>query len=151
MPKIDLDQAPLRIGSTYPLPFRLIAPTRKKRALGDAAGLVDFGVNLVELPPFEWSSQRHWHEDEDELVYVLAGEVTLIEDGQETILRAGDAAGFKKGVANGHHLVNRSTTTATFLEVGTRKADDTTHYPDVDLHAPSTGGYFTKDGTPYPK
>jgi uncharacterized cupin superfamily protein len=152
MPKIDVDTAPVIVGSRYPLPFRLVSPARRKQQLGDAGGLKDFGVNKVDLPPGEWSSQRHWHSNEDELVYVLAGEVTLIEDDGETILRAGDCAAFPKGAANGHHLVNRSTAMATYLEVGTRTERDACSYPDVDLHMPADGPWFTKkDGTPYPQ
>jgi len=133
MAKIDPEAAPLRIGSGYPAPFHEMSRTREKRALGDAGGLTDFGVNLVTLPPGEWSSQRHWHEHEDEFVLVLAGEVMLVTDAGETPLGAGDCAAFPKGLADGHHLVNHGTTPARYLEIGTRSAADTCHYPDIDL------------------
>ena len=96
MPKIDLAAVPAHKGSGYPPPFDAPCATRTRRRLGDAGGLTDFGVNLMTLPPGGWSSQRHWHSHEDELVYVLEGEVTLVEDGGETLLRAGDCATFPK-------------------------------------------------------
>src|SRR5438067_1158131 len=95
-------------GTSYPPPFDQPCRARQRRRLGDAAGLTQFGVNLLVLPPGSWSSQRHWHTAEDEFVYVLAGEVTLVTDAGEEILRAGDAAGFKAGEPNGHCLQNRS-------------------------------------------
>lgn len=151
MPKIDKAAAPVRIGSGYPDPFHLCARTRRKQALGDAAGLGDFGVNLVTLPPGEWSSQRHWHSAEDEFVYILSGELVLVGEAGEQTLTAGDCAGFAKGVADGHHLINRSAADAVYLEVGSRRADDVCSYPDIDLHVRSDDGVFTrKDGTPYP-
>lgn len=120
-------------------------------ALGDAGGLTDFGINLMRLPPGRWSSQRHWHSAEDELVYVLEGELTLIEDGGETVLRAGDCAAFAKGTGDGHHMVNRSETTAVYLEIGSRVCDDVTTCSDIDLMSRNDDGRFThKDGTPYP-
>lgn len=152
MAKIDLASAPMREGSGYPAPFHERAAGRTKWQLGDAGDLSDFGVNLVELPPGGWSSQRHWHEEEDEFVYILAGELVLVTDEGETLLRAGDCAAFPKGVANGHHMINRSTAPAIYLEVGTRNPAGVCHYPDVDLHYdPARGGYLRKDGTLYPK
>jgi uncharacterized cupin superfamily protein len=147
MPRIDIAAIAERVGSSYPAPFSQHAGTRIKKALGDAAGLTDFGVNLTRLPPGEWSSQRHWHSHEDELVYVLAGELTLHTDEGEQLLRAGDAAAFPKGQPNGHHLINRGDAMAVFLEIGSRDADDVVSYPDVDLHF--DGGYMHKDGSPY--
>ncbi len=108
MPKIDIANATVRTKSAYPQPWRSITDGREKAALGDVAGLTQFGVNLTRLKPGAASALRHWHEAEDEFVYVLEGEITLIEDGGATVLRPGDAAGFKAGVANGHHLVNKS-------------------------------------------
>ena len=108
MPKIDVAAVPKRQGSGYPPPFDAPLADRVRQRLGDAGGLNDFGVNLMRLPPGNWSSQRHWHSHEDEFVYVLEGELTLIEDGGETVLRAGDCAAFPKGTGNGHHLINRS-------------------------------------------
>lgn len=152
MPKIDVDAAPLIKGSGYPAPFHEKSRERTKRALGDAAGLTDFGVNFTRLPPGEWSSQRHWHSHEDEFVYVISGEVVLITDGAETVLREGDCAGFPKNAVNGHHLINRGKTMAVYLEVGTRNQADICHYPDADLHFdPKDGWYTHKDGKPYSK
>jgi uncharacterized cupin superfamily protein len=153
MPKIDLAAVPERSGTGYPEPFRGLVAGRRFKRLGDAAGLTQFGVNLVTLAPGAASSQRHWHESEDEFVHVLSGELVLVEDGAETPMRPGDAAGFKAGVANGHHLVNRSSREATFLVVGTRVARDRCHYPDIDLvyEAEDDHEVFKrKDGEPYP-
>jgi uncharacterized cupin superfamily protein len=120
--------------------------------LGDAGGLRDFGVNLMRLPPGGWSSQRHWHSHEDEFVYVLEGEVVLVEDAGETLLRAGDCAAFPQGAGDGHHLINRSSTMAVVLEVGSRNLEDLTLYSDIDMKsANSDGRYVHTDGTPYPK
>ena len=152
MPKIDLKSVRQRKGSGYPAPFAEKAGERVKQPLGDAGGLTDFGVNLTFLPPGAWSSQRHWHEKEDEFVYVLAGELVLVTDAGEEVLRTGDCAAFPKNTPNGHHLINRSSTPAMYLEVGTRAGGDVCHYPDVDLHIDdSVGSYTHKDGTPYPK
>lgn len=148
MPRVDPATIAPRIGSGYPAPFRDAMPTRAKRALGDAGGLTTFGVNLVHLPPGEWSSQRHWHSHEDEFVWVLAGELTLVTDAGEERLGPGDAAAFPAGRADGHHLVNRSAAVATYLEVGGRDPADRVTYPDIDL-AYSADGYTGKDGTPY--
>jgi uncharacterized cupin superfamily protein len=152
MPKIDIEKAPTSKGSAYPPPFHEVARDRVRRRLGDAGGLGDFGVNLTELPPGNWSSQRHWHTTEDEFVYVLAGEVTLVTDAGEATLRAGDCAAFPKNAADGHHLINKSKTTAVVLEIGTRSADDFCTYPDIDLQLDSRKDRFEhKDGTPYPE
>jgi uncharacterized cupin superfamily protein len=118
MPKIDLAAVPARKGSSYPAPFDAPCATRTRRRLGVAGELKDFGVNLMTLPPGGWSSQRHWHSHEDEFVYVLEGELVLIEDGGETLLRTGACAAFAKGTGNGHHLINRSSSSAMYLEVG---------------------------------
>ena len=152
MPKIDISAAPTRRGSGYPAPFDLPCRTRSRTRLGDAAGLSQFGVNLLRLEPGSWSSQRHWHSGEDEFVYVLEGEVTLVDDGGETVLRPGDCAGFRAGDPNGHHLVNRSDRGALVLEVGARRPDrDAVDYPDIDLVIPEgTRAYHHRDGRPYP-
>lgn len=148
MPRLDLSAIAPRIGSGYPVPFHLATGAREKRALGDAGGLTGFGVNLVHLPPGAWSSQRHWHSVEDELVWVLSGALMLVEEGGETPLGPGDCATFAAGAENGHHLVNRSGEVAIYLEIGGRSADDACRYPDVDLHL--GGGVFTrKNGVPY--
>jgi len=148
--KIVVSAAPFRKGSDYPPPFAEPCRERVRRALGDAVGLTDFGVNLQRLPAGAWSSQRHWHTAEDEFVWVVEGEVVLVTDTGEEVLRAGDCAGFKAGVANGHHLQNRSTRTAVVLEIGSRHPDeDIVDYPDIDLRWSAATGETHKDGTPY--
>jgi uncharacterized cupin superfamily protein len=154
MPKrIDLEEVPVHKGSAYPTPFDLPCAARARQRLGEAAGLTDFGVNLMRLAPGTWSSQRHWHSAEDEFVFVVAGEVVLVTDAGEETLRAGDSAGFKAGVKDGHHLQNRSQREAIILEVGSRKADDEGEYSDIDMRFTrrSDSGFSHKDGTPYPK
>ena len=150
MPKIDIAAVPERKGTGYPSPFDAPCADRIRQRLGDAGGLTDVGINLMRLPPGNWSSQRHWHSEEDELVYVLEGELVLIEDGGETVLRAGDCAAFPKNSGNGHHMINRSGATAVYLEVGTRSPTDVITCSDIDMMSPSTDGRFLhKDGTPY--
>ena len=149
--KIGIDEAPGVRGSRYPSPFDEPCRERFRRRLGDAAGLTQFGVNLLELPPGAWSSQRHWHTEEDEFVYVLEGEVVLVTDAGEEVLRRGDCAGFAAGAPDGHHLQNRSTRAVTVLEIGTRRPeDDEAFYPDIDLHAlKGDAGYAHRDGRLY--
>jgi uncharacterized cupin superfamily protein len=154
MPKIDIAAAMEFNTCGYPAPFHEIAKGRFRKRLGDAGSLTQFGVNLCRLEPGSGSSQRHWHEKEDELVYVLDGEVVLIEDEGETVLRPGEAAAFKAGTPNGHHLVNRSARDALILEIGTRATEDHAYYPDLDMRVvcDSDGDrYLHMDGTPYPK
>jgi uncharacterized cupin superfamily protein len=146
--RIDPKSARQSVGSGYPPPYGVPCAARVRSRLGDAAGLTDFGVNLLRLPPGTWSSQRHWHTSEDEFVYVLEGEVVLVTDAGEETLRPGDCAGFKAGVEDGHHLQNRSQTDVVLLEVGSRKPDDAGDYPDIDLRF-SPSGYLHKDGKPY--
>lgn len=152
MPLIDVPAVPGRTGSGYPPPFDQPCRDRARRRLGDAGGLTDFGVNLLELPPGAWSSQRHWHSAEDEFVWILAGEVTLIDDAGEHVLQAGACATFPKGDRNAHHLVNRSGAPVRCLEVGSRRPDaDACDYPDIDLRLdPGRDGYLHRDGSPYP-
>src|SRR5580658_4847536 len=151
MPKIDTALVPKRKGSGYPSPFDAPCAERVRQRLGNAGGLVDFGVNLMRLPPGNWSSQRHWHTHEDEFVYVLEGELMLIEDGGETLLRAGDCAAFAKGSGDGHHMINRSGDVAVYLEVGSRSPADVTTCSDIDMMSANADGAFThKDGAPYP-
>lgn len=147
--KIDLEKAPTRTGTAYPPPYDEPCRLRTRVRLGAAAGLTQFGVNLLRLQPGTWSSQRHWHAREDEFVYVVSGEVVLVTDAGETVLRAGDCAGFPHGVANGHHLQNRSDSEAVVLEVGTHDPRDAAEYPDIDLRY-TPDGYVHRDGTPYP-
>lgn len=149
--RITPADAKLAVGAAYPAPFDEPCRERRRWRLGDAAGLTQFGVNLLRLPPGAWSSQRHWHTVEDEFVHVIQGEVVLVTAAGEEVLRAGDSAGFRGGVNDGHHLQNRSDRDAVVLEVGSRRpADDETWYPDIDLHAPRNfAGYAHRDGTPY--
>ena len=151
MSTIDIEHAPTRFGTGYPAPYDQPCRARRRWQLGDAAGLTQFGVNLLRLPAGSWSSQRHWHETEDEFLCVLEGEVMLVTDGGAELLRAGDCAGFAAGVADAHHLQNRSTQEAVILEVGTRNpAGDAAHYPDIDLDLPGGGGGYThRDGRTY--
>jgi uncharacterized cupin superfamily protein len=152
MPKLDIEALPIDTRTPYPPPFDRVVYGRERRRLGNAAGLDQFGVNLTTLRPGAASALRHWHESEDEFVYVLEGEVVLIENGGETVLKAGDAAGFKANSSNGHHLVNRTTNDAVYLEIGTRAKHERVQYPDVDLVAvrDDNGMRFThKNGDPY--
>jgi uncharacterized cupin superfamily protein len=150
MPKIDIAAALESKGSDYPSPFDVPCAERLRQRLGDAGGLADFGVNVMRLPPGTWSSQRHWHSHEDEFIYVLDGELTLIEDGGETVLYAGDSAAFPKDSGNGHHLINKSGAMAIYLEVGSRQPADVTVYSDIDMMIANADVRFVhKDGTPY--
>jgi uncharacterized cupin superfamily protein len=149
--KIDIPAAPYRKGSAYPMPYDQPCLARERWRLGDGAGLGQFGVNLMRLPPGAWSSQRHWHTAEDEFVWVLEGEVVLVTDAGEELLRAGDCAGFKAGVADGHHLQNRSDRPALVLEVGARRpAEDATHYSEADMQfARGSVTPTRRDGSPF--
>ena len=152
MPKIDTSKAAVRTIAAYPGGLHKGTEGRTKVLLGDVIGLTQFGVNLTRLEPGAVSAQRHWHENEDEFVYVVEGEVTLIEDDGETILRAGDCAGWKAGSPVGHCLVNKSDKAAAFIEIGTRAPNERCHYPDVDLHMKKDDGHvrFTrKNGESY--
>jgi uncharacterized cupin superfamily protein len=152
VPKIDISNVPMRSSTLYPAEFQHAVAGREKAALGNAAGLTQFGVNLTRLKPGAASALRHWHEREDEFVNVIEGELTLVEDEGEVLLKAGEAAGFKAGVANGHRLVNKSSRDALYLEIGTRAAHERAHYPDDDLALirDENGVRFThKSGEPY--
>ncbi|MFZ0550038.1 MAG: cupin domain-containing protein [Steroidobacteraceae bacterium] len=152
MKKIDIAAGKTVVGSGYPAPHDEACRQRKRVRLGDAAGLTQFGVNLLRLPPGVWSSQRHWHTAEDEFVYILEGEVVLVTDAGEEVLRAGDCAGFKAGDPDGHHLQNRTNAEVVLLEMGGRNpAGDAVDYPDIDL-ALRAGerAFLHKDGMPYP-
>lgn len=150
---LDAETVPVRRGSDYPAPFDDAVAAREKRRLGEALGLAQFGVNLVALPPGCWSSQRHWHSQEDEFVYVLEGELTLVTDAGEQVLGPGMAAGFPAGHPDGHHLINRTNRPARYLEVGTRREEtDEVVYPDIDLEVrqrPEGQTYVRKTGEPY--
>jgi uncharacterized cupin superfamily protein len=154
MPKIDVSSAPEGQGSRYPSPLNRPCLNRSWRRIGEAAGLTQFGVNLLLLSPGTWSSQRHWHTHEDEFVYVLEGEVVLVtEAGAETLV-AGDSAGFRAGAADGHCLQNRGARDARLLVVGSRSDEDRAEYPDVDLRClagrySGKADFRHKDGSPY--
>ena len=114
--------------------------------------ITNFGVNLTELPPGCWSSQRHWHTKQDEFVYVVEGEITLVTDAGETLLKPGMCAGFPAGKQDGHHLINKSGRTAKYLEIGDRPRDDAAAYPDIDLSVKMIDGkysYSRRDGTKF--
>jgi len=146
---IDAKSITPRTGSTYPEPYASQVAGREKRALGNAFGLDGFGVNLVRLPPDCPSSMRHWHTKEDELIYVLEGEVVLETDEGERVLGPGMTAGFKAGDANGHRLVNKSEKEAVYLEVGGRIEGDEVDYPDIDMKTIWNNGrvFVRKDGS----
>lgn len=149
---VDPKSLPARIGTGYPPPYAEPCAKRIKRALGNAVGLKTFGVNLTELPPGTWSSQRHWHSRQDEFIYVLEGEITLVTDEGEFTLKPGMAAGFPAGKPNAHHLINRTDRPAVYLEIGDRPAGDQGFYPDADLaaHQHESKSYFTnRNGEPY--
>lgn len=140
MPRIDPATVPVNTGSNYLPPYDQAVAGRSWQAMGQAGGLTQFGANLVTLAPGAWSSQRHWHSHEDELVVILSGEAVLVEEGGETLLRAGDVACFPAGSPNGHHLQNRSTLPCQFLAVGTDHITvDECHYPDIDMHLDPAG------------
>ena len=149
--KLDLAAIDVERGGDYPPPFDAAVRDIERKRLGDAAGLSQFGVNLLRLPPGSWSSQRHWQIASDEFVYVVSGEVVLVTDAGEETLRAGDAAGFKAGAPDGHHLQNRSASEALVLEVGTRRPGDGCYYSDIDMMIldDSPVGHTRRDGTPY--
>ena len=133
MPKIDIESAPTRFGTGYPPPYDAPCLDRKRWKLGDAAGLTQFGVNVSRIKANSKSALRHWHESEDEFIYVIEGELVLHEDAGETVLRPGDAAGWRANGGIGHCLINRTDKDALYLEVGTRSKDERVHYPDVDF------------------
>jgi uncharacterized cupin superfamily protein len=152
MPKIDISAVPIDTSTFYPPQFRDVVNGREKQKLGNAAGLTQFGVNLTRIRPGAASAMRHWHQHEDEFIYVVQGELVLVENDGEVRLKPGDAAGFKAGVDNGHCLINRSTRDALYLEVGTRAPSDRVDYPDVDCvleRSTSTATYMRRSGEPY--
>lgn len=149
MPKLDLDSIPQINATGYPPPFDAPVAGRWYRRLAPATGLTDFAASHVVLKPGAWSSQRHWHDGEDEMLVMIAGEAVLIEDDGRTVMRAGDIAIWPKGSTNGHHLINESNEDCVFVALGGGKARDTGGgYSDIDmLFTPD--GYTRKDGTPY--
>ncbi len=151
MKKINISAIAVDHPSGYPAPFNEPCKDLTSQRLARAHGLTHFGVNLTVIPPGGWSSQRHWHSHEDEFVWVIEGELTLVTDSGEEILRPGDCAAFKAGDPDGHHLINRSNRPAKVLEVGNSDARDRCVYSDIDMVAgPGTAGYSHRDGKPYP-
>jgi len=148
MPKLDLDAIPQTNATGYPPAYADVVKERWYRRLSPVLGLTDFGASHVVLKPGAWSAQRHWHENEDELVVMIAGEATLCDDGGRTTLRAGDIAAFPKGDGNGHCLVNESDADCVFVAIG-QASNGPCHYPDVDMHEFGNGDKRRKDGTPY--
>ncbi|GAB6197173.1 cupin domain-containing protein [Lysobacter xanthus] len=148
MPRLDLDRIPAVNATGYPPPYRDAVQGRWYRRLAPATGLTDFGASHVTLKPGAWSSQRHWHEAEDELVVMLAGEAVLVDEAGEIPMRPGDVAVFRKGDGNGHCLRNDGTEDCVFVAIG-RPPVGACHYPDIDLEFSGDGGYTHRDGTPY--
>jgi uncharacterized cupin superfamily protein len=154
MPKIDISKVAVDASTLYPPQFRKVVDGREKQKLGNAVGLTQFGVNLTRIRPGAASALRHWHQHEDEFIYMIEGELVLIENEGETLLKPGDAAGFKAGIDNGHCLVNRTARDALYLEVGTRAANERVDYPDVDCVLERNGTsvmYMRRSGEPYSK
>jgi len=151
MPRIDIGRVPAQQIASYPKEFAQVISGREKQRIGDAAGLTQFGINITRIKAGSASALRHWHEREDEFVYMLEGELVLCENDGETVLKAGDAAGFKAGSGVAHCLVNRTERDAIYLEVGTRAESERVHYPDVDfmMERDASGRrYFRKSGEP---
>ena len=147
MPKLDLNAIPQINATGYPPQYADVIKDRWYRRLAPAAGIEDFGASHVVLQPGAWSSQRHWHEGEDELVVMLAGEAVLVDDHGETPMHPGDVAAFPKNDGNGHVLQNRSAAPCTFVAIG-RPADTACHYPDIDMHLfAGAGEQRRKDGS----
>ena len=151
MPRIDISRIPAQQIASYPKQFAAVISGREKQRIGDAVGLTQFGVNITRIKAGAASALRHWHEQEDEFIYVLEGELVLQENDGETLLRPGDAAGFKAGSGVAHCLINRTQHDAVYLEVGTRAASERVHYPDVDFlmeRDATARRYFRKSGEP---
>jgi uncharacterized cupin superfamily protein len=152
MKQIDLAAVPVEIASNYPPPHDEPCKDQSSQRLARHAGLTMIGVNLTVIQPGAWSSQRHWHSHEDEFVWVLEGELILVTDAGEEVLRAGDSAAFRHGHPDGHHLVNKSNRAAKVLEIGTSDPQDRCVYSDIDMVAePGVARYRHRDGTPYPE
>lgn len=148
MPKLDIDAIAPSNATGYPAPFDEPVAGRWWKRLGIAGGLTEMGASHVTLKPGGWSSQRHWHDDEDELLIVLSGEAVLIEDTGRTLLRTGDVCAWPKGVPNGHHIVNESDADFVCIAVGAGNRNGSGGYSDIDMIF-SGDAYFHKDGTPY--
>lgn len=151
-PALDPATVPVVKGSTYPPPFRGKVAGRGKQRLGNALGLRNFGVNLTRLEPGAWSALRHWHTRQDEFIYIVSGEATLVTDRGRQVLKPGMVAGFPAGRTDGHHLINRSKRDVVYLEVGDRMPGDEAIYPDNDLALKDEAGaksFVRKNGKPW--
>ena len=146
MPKLDLDAIPQVNTTGYPPEFAEKVQGRWYRRLAPTGGLSEFGASHVTLEPGAWSSQRHWHEEEDEMVVMLTGEAVLVDNAGEHSMRPGDIATFPAGEANGHVLQNRADAPCTFVAIGRPAASDC-HYPDIDMHLTNGRGFHRKDGS----
>jgi uncharacterized cupin superfamily protein len=148
MPKLVLETIPQTNATGYPPQYADKVQGRWYRRLAPAGRIDEFGVSHVTLKPGAWSSQRHWHEGEDEFVVMLAGEAVLVDDAGEAVMRAGDCAAFPRNDGNGHVLINRSDADCVFIAVGRPSTTDC-HYPDIDMHLFNDKGFRRKDGTPF--
>jgi uncharacterized cupin superfamily protein len=151
MPKIDVAKVPAQPIASYPKEFAPVISGREKQRLGDAVGLTQFGVNITRIKPYSASALRHAHDNEDEFIYVLEGELVLHENNGEFLLKPGDAAGFKAGSGIAHCLINRTDRDAVYFEVGTRAKTERVQYPDVDfvMERDDNGRrFFRKSGEP---
>ena len=151
MPRIEIEKIPAQQIASYPREFAAVISGREKQRIGDAAGLAQFGVNVTRIRAGSASALRHWHEQEDEFIYMIEGELVLQENDGETVLKSGDAAGFKAGSGIAHCLINPTQRDAVYLEVGTRAKNERVHYPDVDflMERDASGRrYFRKSGEP---
>lgn len=152
MPKVDIATVPVRSSTFYPDELKSECMGRHRKQLGDVVGLTQFGVNITRIEPGQASSLRHWHEQEDEFIYMIEGELVLAENDGEVVLKPGDCAGFKANSGNAHRLINRGAVDAIYFEVGTRSKHEKVHYPDVDLmlvRDDSGRRYLHKSGEPY--
>jgi uncharacterized cupin superfamily protein len=151
MKEMDLASVVAETGSNYPYPFNLPCNAQSCQRLARHGGLSLFGVNLTVIEPGSWSSQRHWHSHEDEFIWVVEGELTLVTDSGEELLRAGDCAAFRAWRGGWHHLINKSARLARVLEIGNSDTQDRCVYSDIDMTAgPGGAGYRHRDGTPNP-
>src|SRR5215813_629720 len=151
MPKIEIEKIPAQQIASYPKEFASVISGREKQRIGDAVGLSQFGVNITRIEAGSSSALRHWHEQEDEFIYVLEGELVLHENDGETVLKAGDCAGFKAGSGIAHCLINRTNRDALYLEVGTRAKSERVTYPDVDFYMErdaTSRRWYRKSGAP---
>ena len=148
MPKLDLEKIEQTNRTGYPPPFDEPVDGRWYRRLAPASGLTQFGVSHITLKPGAWSSQRHWHDGEDEFLVMVSGEAVLVEDEGRSPLKAGDCAAFPAGVRNGHHLRNESDSDCVFVVVGSGE-NSGGGYSDIDMMFTADGSYVHKDGTPY--